>query len=186
MYKEARIDISIDSVKYEQILNNICFKAPVEIGVEIAVYMILFGLLEDTNMVVVDVNTMWRSKAGVYSNASDKNALGAVPDLVIVNKSFDFRGSNDNRAYGFIEVKSLACTDAKEDNEMKSHKNNTNNLLWTNGVIWKYYSALASEKNWHIDLRSEKMKDNSIHIDSLKYGELLYKLKQIEWENIGR
>ena len=182
MYIESHIDISIDSIKYEQILNNVLFKAPIEIGVEIAVYMVLFGLLENTDMVVCDVNTMWKSKAEKYSNNKDEE-LGAVPDLVIVDKSFSYsKPSRDSSAYGFVEVKSLACTDIKEDGEIKSHKIHTNNFLWTNGKIWHYVNNLKPEKNWDVDLCIPRVEDGSIHIDSLQYSELLYRLKNIDWK----
>ena len=182
MYIEPHIDISIDSIKYEQILNNVLIKAPIEIGVEIAVYMVLFGLLENTDMVVCDVNTMWKSKAEKYSNNKGKK-LGAVPDLVIVDKSFSYsKPSQDSSAYGFVEVKSLACSKIKEDGEIESHKIHTNNFLWTNGKIWHYFNKLKPEQNWEVDLCNTKIKDGSIHIDGLKYGELLYRLKNIDWK----
>lgn len=182
MYIKQHINISIDSVKYEQILNNVLFKAPIEIGVEIAVYMILFGLFEDTNKIVLDVNTMWKSKAKRYSNTSDNVEFGAVPDLVIVDKSFSYSEHTNNKSYGFVEIKSLACSKIKDDGEIESHKNNTNNFIWTNGQIWHYFNKSNPERNWSIDLR-DKTSDNLIHINNLKYGELLYNLKNIEWEN---
>ena len=98
--------------------------------------MLLFGLLEDTNLVVMDVNSMWKSKAVIYSDAMDKRDFAAVPDLVIVDKSFDyFKDTSEGYSYGFIEIKSLACTDIKETGEIESHKKNTNNFIWTNGVV---------------------------------------------------
>lgn len=184
MYVESHIDISIDSAKYEQMLNNITFKAPLEIGVEVAVYMVLFGLLENTDMVVMDIDTMQKKQAKVYSNNKNE-ALGAVPDLVIVDKSFSYKNpSQDSSAYALIEIKNLKETDIKENKEeIISHKKNTNNFIWTNGKVWHYFNKLQPIKNWDIDLCSKETTDDSISIDSFKYAELLYRLKNIDWKS---
>lgn len=183
MHVDAHVSISIDSKKYEQIINNIKDKAPVEMGVEVVVYMLLFGLLEGSNLVVLDVNSMWKSKAKNYSNAEDIRDFGAVPDLVIVDKAFKFSEDESNKkSYGFIEIKSLACTDIKETGEIESHRKNTNNFIWTNGVIWHYFNQLHPDKNWSVDLKSN-INNSRIDIDGLKFIELLYRLRSIEWEN---
>jgi len=184
MYIKPRIDISIDYRAYEHIINSVKLKAPLEIGVETAVYMIMFGLLAESEFEVVDVNTMWLKFAKVYSNAKDKdNLFGAVPDLVIVGEDFDYSNkTDDNHAFGFVEVKSISTNDIKDTDEIKSHKSNTNHLIWTNGLKWYYYNMVSQEHNWSIDLATDK-KDGSgrIQIDERKYGELLYCLNEIDW-----
>lgn len=183
MYKESQINIVIKSSVYEKILNNILTKASVEIGVEIAVYMVLFGLTEGSDYVVADVNSMWKSKAKIYSNLDDKDEFGAVPDLVIVNKDFKFSSNNVGEikgANGFVEIKSLA-TNYKETGEILSHKNNTIHFIWTNGLKWFYFNSVDSHKNWSIDLETEEKSNDSIKIDGLKFNELLYRMNNIDW-----
>lgn len=184
MYIKPRIDISIDCSAYEHIINNVKLKAPLEIGVETAIYMLMFGLLSESEFEIVDVNTMWLGSAKVYSNAKDKdNLFRAVPDLVIVGKDFDYSNTKDeNHALGFVEVKSIATNDIKDTDEIKSHKLNTNHLIWTNGLKWYYYNMVSQERNWFIDLATNK-KDGSgrVQIDERKYGELLYYLNEIDW-----
>ena len=179
MYKESQIDIAINRSVYERILNNIRTKAPVEIGVEVAVYMIMFGLIEDTNYIVADVNSMWKSTANVYSISEDTKNFGAVPDLVIVRKDFNFGGNDKDDikgANGFIEVKSLA-TNYNETAEITSHKNNTHHFIWTNGIDWIYFHNL--KEIWNIKLGENK--SGSVLIDGLKFNELLYRLNSIDW-----
>lgn len=184
MYIDSHVDISINNSKYEEIINAIKYKAPVEIGVEVAVYMLLFGLLENTNLVIVDVNSMWKSKAAVYSNANEQSKLGAVPDLVIVNKDFEYRKKDRaNTAYGFIEVKSLQKKYSDQTKEMKSHLNNTNHLIWTNGIEWRYINQKRPQENWEVHLESDTIGEKAC-IDELKFSELLYRLKKIEWDKI--
>lgn len=182
--KDQSVDISINYKVYEEILNNIRFKAPVEIGVEVAVYMLLFGLLEGMNLAVLDVNSMWRKKAKVYSINSDKEAgFEAVPDLVIVSNEFSFQKENPkNLTYGFVEVKALS-EQYSETNEIKSHKKNTNHLIWTDGLEWHYFNQNDQTQNWTIDLKISVDTDDTIIIDEKKYAELLNKLSKIDWEN---
>ena len=91
MYIKPRIDISIDCRAYEHIINSVKLKAPLEIGVETAVYMLMFGLLAESEFEIVDVNTMWLKFAKVYSNAKDKDTLFFFFSyLVIVEKDFDY------------------------------------------------------------------------------------------------
>lgn len=191
MYVKPRIDISIDSRAYENIINNVQLKAPLEIGVEIAVYMLLFGLLDGTEFEIVDVNSMWLKFAKVYSNSKDKDRIfKAVPDLVIVGKDFIYDNDNnkndnnkkeDNHAFGFVEVKSMATNDIKDTDEIRSHKSNTNHVIWTNGLKWYYYNMVSCEQNWDINLSLDKNNSDKIQIDERKYGELLYHLNEIDW-----
>lgn len=183
MYVKPRIDISIDSEAYEHIINNVKLKAPLEIGIEIAVYMLLFGLIEKSEVEVVDVNSMWRQYAKIYSNSEEKETkFGAVPDLVIADKDFDYNDKSiENHAYGFIEVKSLAINDIKYTDEIISHMANTNHFIWTNGLIWHYYNKSHQDKNWDIDVKLRNTNNNRIFIDERKFGELLYHLAKIDW-----
>lgn len=190
MYTKPRVDVSIDCGTYEHMINNVRFKAPLEIGVEIAVFMLLFGLLEESEFEVVDVNTMWKTYAKGYAAPKDGGIhFGAVPDLVIVEKDFVYDNRpNDNHAVGFVEVKSIATNDMKLDTgEMESHKANTNHLIWTNGLKWYYFNRFSQEAMekpaWSVDLAADKKGDNGrIRIDERKYGELLYRLNQINWK----
>ena len=209
MYKKPRVDVSIDCGAYEHMINNVRFKAPLEIGVEIAVFMLLFGLLEESEFEVVDVNTMRKTYAEGYADPKDGGIpFGAVPDLVIVEKDFVYDNQpndnrpNDNHAVGFVEVKSIATNDMKLDTgEMESHKANTNHLIWTNGLKWYYFNRVSQEAMekpaWSVDLAVDKKGDNGrirnlasdkkgdngrIRIDERKYGELLYRLNQINWK----
>ena len=181
--KDQSVDISINYKVYEEILNNIRCKAPVEIGVEVAVYMLLFGLLENTNHTVVDVNSMWRKKAKVYSINSDKEAgFEAVPDLVIVSNKFSFQKKNSkNLTYGFVEVKALS-EQYSETKEIESHMKNTNHLIWTNGLEWHYFNQNDQTQNWKVDLTSSIDKEGTIIINETKYAELLNELSNIGWE----
>ena len=71
--------------------------------------------------------------------------------------------------------------------EMESHKANTNHLIWTNGLKWYYFNRVSQEAMekpaWSVDLAADKKGDNGrIRIDERKYGELLYRLNQINWK----
>jgi hypothetical protein len=183
MYKTSQIDIVINNSVYERILNNILTKAPVEIGVEVAVYMVLFGLLEGSDYIVADVNSMWRSKAYVYSDLDDKDKFGAVPDLVILHKDFKFGSNNNGDIKGancFIEIKSLASK-FKETDEIKSHRENMTNFIWTNGLEWFYFNSADLQKDWSIKIGVIEKSNGLIKIDGLKFNELLYRINSIDW-----
>ena len=168
--------IRLDADAYETILNNVYTKAPLEIGVEIAVFMLLYGKLHQYYD-VADVNTMWRRYAAAYVDASDE--LTAVPDLVILDKAFRFTEGNGT-AYGFVEVKNLAARQNGETEEMKSHRNNANHVIWTNGLIWTYYQ-FGSEQ-WSMDLTGPCEQKGRIRIDPWRFCLLLEKLDQIPWK----
>ena len=42
----------------------------------------------------------------------------------------------------------------ENNNEIISHKKNTNNFIWTNGKIWHYSNKLKPKENWDIGTQS--------------------------------
>ena len=183
MYERSSIKISIDSTVYEQMINNVLNKAPLEIGVEVLVYMLLYGLTENTEYIVADINSMKRKYAKQYAALeidSKESKFGAVPDLVVLNNSFVYASASEKKqcALGFVEIKNLKEKLNIQDGEIQSHMKNARHFIWTNGKTWHYF--LGGKEEWSIEL-CDKSRSKTILIDEVKFDELLYRLSNINW-----
>lgn len=179
--KITKIDITIDANTYAEIINGVLRKAPLEIGVEIAVYMLLYGTINKEEYSVVDVNSMKKKQAKVLVK-DDVEEISKVPDLVIVDKDFMYNAgvkntNNSAGAYGIIEVKGLSVKYSK--NEYDIQKENANNFIWTNGIKW-YFDG---EDKPSIDLSDGPDQDGKYKIKESEFEKLLVKLKNIKWGN---
>ena len=81
---EHNISIAINSSYYENQINKIISKAPIEVGVEILVYMLLDGIVSSKGLSLVDVSSMSKDRAKPFGVKS------AVPDMAVVAESFNY------------------------------------------------------------------------------------------------
>lgn len=186
MVSEAHVDISVDSNEYERLINTVKSKAPVEIGIEVVVYMLLYGVMENSRYEVIDVNSMRKIQASIYSKLPNKDKIDIVPDLAIVDKEFNYNDEKSQEyACGFVEIKYLNVSNNIESEAVKTHKRSTNKLIWTNGLDWYYYDMMNDEKSWNVSIQSMGHLESKehIYIDRLHFQELLVRLEEIEWGN---
>ena len=190
----TQIKYCIDAKAYEQLLNNIRFKSPLEAGIEVVVYMLLYGVLDSNKYDLLDVSTMSKENFYVYLNDKGKeNAKTSIKsgekeadkttDLVIVRKGFEFNDGkiNDNNssgAYAFIETKNLA--EKKYVNEVDIQRSGVNYYIWTNGLKWVYRNK--NEELVEIDLDERKRFPKQYYVDEGRFKELLEMINEIKWE----
>lgn len=189
MINKDRVEFCIDAEAYKQILNNILMKTPLrENGVEVAVYMLLYGILDKTNYCVLDVSPFTQEQSWIYLKREAKNEspiADKTPDLVIVGKEFKYSNAElckDNRsgAYCFVEIKNLAVIEYAKEVEIQ--KDNTDHYIWTNGLKWVYRYKNKTEVI--ADFGDYKNKSTIVYTEDyeIKFAELLNKLNSIEWE----
>lgn len=173
------VSITINAQAYEDIINSILYQAPLEIGVEIAVYMLLYGIIDRDNYSVIDINSMQKKKAKVYSKMI-VDEISKVPDIVIVDKQFEYNQGeiNDNNnlgAYGIIEIKGLCVNYSKE--EYEAQKENAKHFIWTNGISWVF----DGNEDKTIVLSANTDENGNYKIDNSEFKKLIIELKQLEW-----
>lgn len=173
------VSITINAEAYEDIINSILYQAPLEIGVEIAVYMLLFGIIDRDKYSILDINSMQKNKAKVYSKMI-VDEISKVPDIVIVDKPFEYNQGeiNDNNnigAYGIIEIKGLSVNYSKE--EYEAQKENANHFIWTNGIRWVF----DGNEDKTIVLSANPDENGKYNIDNSQFKNLIIELKQLEW-----
>ena len=173
----------MDCSKYEEMLNDVRSKAPLEAGVQTVVFWLLHELLSE-NYAVVDVHSMGLEQARHNYATSNKQKLASVPDIVIVDKQFQYRNikdssTNSGDTYGFVEVKYLATPSNPDTDQMQSYFTCTKHVIWTNGVKWEYYCE--KKHIWTVDLCPNKCEGN-LSIAQEEYDELLKKIGSIKWK----
>lgn len=194
MKNKDRVEFCIDAEAYEEIINNIRFKAPLEAGVEVAVFMLLYGILDINKYDLMDVSTMTKSNFLVYLLEGSKESAQLNPktkkkeadkttDLVITGKGFRYNSGvvnedNITGAYAFIEVKKLATKEIKTEWDIQ--KKNINHFIWTNGIKWIF--CHKNKEPQTLDLDKRKRFPKQYYVDKDKFKELLTMLSSIEWE----
>lgn len=166
----------MDYKHYEQKINDVINKCPIEAGIEILVYNVLDNIIESKDLSLVDINRIWKNK--------DKRLTtdGGVPDIAVLSRDFMF-GTDTGFAYGFIEVKATnRCL--SETEQIEGHKSSEKNYVYTNGLVWRYYRN--KELKWELSLEKSGCKSivyaQTISIAEEKFKELLDKLSEINWK----
>ena len=162
----------MDFEVYEQRINDVIVKCPIEVGVEILVFNVLFDLLGD-HFSIVDVSTMWPNRESRLETA------GGIPDIAIVSQDFEYRGEN-GIVFGFVEVKapSVKLVDTEQ---LSGHIETNKHVLYTNGLEWKYYAPNCGLK-WEISLCEcgFKTATKRVKLSEEKYLELRNKISAIK------
>lgn len=191
------VEYSIDAESYEKIVNNIRYMAPLEIGVEVAVYMLMYGVIDHKKYCILDTNTMTKRNAVVFANehgknkvenefsngVKKKNEVDKTADFAIVGKDFEYNDgvvnkNNKSGAYGLIEVKYFSIKNS--DKEYTVQRDYTNHFVWTNGLQWKY----CNHKNETVefDLIKTKRVIGPYKIQKDEFNRLITFLGDINWE----
>ena len=165
---------------YERKINDIINKCPIEAGVEILVYNLLDAVIGCEDIVVVDISRLRKNK----DERLETNA--GICDIAVVSADFKYKESAGS-TYGFIEVKASNCS-LRETKQTKGQRENISHFIYTNGLVWRYYKKEKEECEWEIviatlDGRKRRVIKgiNDIRVDSERFTELVYRLKEIKW-----
>ncbi len=163
---------------YEQKLNDVRLKCPLEIGIEILVYNLLDSIIDKNNYSVIDINSL-------HQNMDSRlDTSGGISDIAILSKDFIYKLEEKGKSYGFIEVKSTE-NNLEITKQIKGQKGSINHFIYTNGKVWKYYDR--SNEEWSIDLIDYNTKytiidgQKYLNIKEEHFNNLLNKLKNIKW-----
>ena len=138
----------MDYKYYEHKINDVIIKCPIEAGVEILVYNVLDDIVNSKGFSLVDINRIWKNKDERLTTDA------GIPDIAILSNDFEFK-TNVGQVMGFIEVKATNKS-LLETEQIVGQKSKINHYIYTNGLVWKYYS---NEKfKWEIFLDESKRK----------------------------
>lgn len=158
---------------YEEKLNDIITKSPIEIGVEILVYNLLEECIDKEKYSIIDISTIIKS--------SDKRLVtdGGVPDIAVVSKDFKFKETDSGIVYGFVEVKAPGIS-LRETDQISGHLAKARILIYTNGIEWKIYDTA---KTTVINTATEGLPSSvsKIKVNKEKFDSLIILHKSMEW-----
>lgn len=158
-------------LEYQEKINNIIEKAPIEAGIEILVYNFLEEFLKfNDEYVLVSINRMQKKSDSRFTTE------GGISDLAIVSKDFKYNEAQCGKVYAFVEVKTAGESLNNNSNQVEGQIESIKHLFYTNGFVWEYYHN--QERQWKINIMDEEY-DYSIakaHINKDKYLELVYEL----------
>ncbi len=163
---------------YENKLNDVITKCPIEMGVEILVYNVLDSVINSDELSIIDINALHKDRDVRLTTD------GGISDIAIVSKDFVYQ-SKSGQAYGFIEVKApyKPLPETLQINSQKDSEN-THHFLYTNGVVWKYYCN--SNKQWTIHLddkeRTALYSPATISVSETQFSNLITELEKINWK----
>lgn len=165
----------MDYKYYERKINDVIIKCPIETGVEILVYNVLDDIVNSKGFSLVDINRIWKNK---YERLTTD---AGIPDIAILSNDFEFK-TNVGQVMGFIEVKATNKS-LLETEQIVGQMSKINHYIYTNGLVWKYYS---NEKfKWEIFLDESKRKyiisAKKVSISEFAFKNLLTKLNDINW-----
>ncbi|MCC8015562.1 MAG: hypothetical protein LIO87_10270 [Eubacterium sp.] len=152
----------MDYLYYQQKINDVIIKCPIETGIEILVYNLLDKYIDTENYALVAIDRVWKKQ--------DSRLLtkGGISDIAILSTDFIFKAKDSGHVYGFIEVKS-AGTSLYDTLQIDGQKEDHNHLIYTNGIVWKYY--YKKECRWEINISKEGVQHSisEINVDKNQF-----------------
>lgn len=167
----------MDYIYYQNKLNDVIIKSPIEIGVEILVYNILDNNIKFDLYSLIDISKLQKK--------SDKRLTtkAGVSDIAIVSPNFIFKKECSGKVYGFVEVKTVGKS-LRETYQFIGQVEDARHFIYTNGIVWRYY--YKSKLIWEINLSAENVPYSlsEIQIDKEKFIKLNNEIKAINWQMI--
>lgn len=144
--------------------------------VECELYSIIASIMRERqssiNISLRDVSTRRTSE---YSKIFKSES--GFPDFVILTKQFNMYNPNKDEVLGAIEVKSVTRKDLEESDQLKGHIKTFKNVIYTNGIKWKFYKY--GKLDWSIELG--EWNRGKISWNSDEWKNLLANLEEIVW-----
>lgn len=164
---------------YEQKINDIIIKCPIEAGVEILVYNVLDDIVEEKKLSLIDVNRIRKSQDNRLTTEA------GVPDMAVVSKDFEFGNLDKGQVFGLIEVKATSAV-LKKTEQVEGQKDQIGHYIYTNGLVWQYYEKNKDNPKWIKYLTKSEIESvnsaNHVAIDEEKFSDLLKVLEHIDWK----
>lgn len=120
--------------KYENILNIVVNKAPIESGVQTLVYMFLYDFVENSDYDLVIIDRL--SKRSGYTSYT------GISDIAIVRKDSDYQYIKTSDIVMCIEVKNTSEGLDKYSEQIEGQLLTYGKAIITNGYSWKYYDLV--------------------------------------------
>lgn len=186
----------MDYVKYKNKLFNIVMKSVFEDGIYTIIENVLEIIQDMDKMAIININ-----RASSKANETRFIGNGGVPDLLVVSDDFEyctnkFKFEKQGIIYGCVEAKAPSVDIDSDTNQIKGHIETYKKVIYTNGLTWKFYDYQKSNfkeyRNIYLAYKGDiviKSFDkrtgvfNKDWIKKEKFGELLYELAKINWEN---
>lgn len=160
---------------YEQKINDIIAKCPIEAGVEILAYNLLDEIVNKKNATIVDINRLQKNQ--------DKRitTTGGISDIAVLTNDFVF-ATETGAVLGLVEIKATNKS-LTETEQIMGHINGTRHFIFTNGLIWRYYENHKFMWERKIDSlkRNVILTVKNVKVDESEFLELVEDLKKIEW-----
>lgn len=163
---------------YEQKINDVILKCPIEAGVEILVYNMLDNIVDSKEFSLVDINSLLKGRDERLTTDS------GISDIAVLSSNFEYK-TDIGEVYGFIEVKST-YTPVSETKQIEGQKKKVNHYLYTNGLVWNYFKNGNHE--WEVELAFlENKKIRTVHSQAIsinkdKYNDLIENISKIKWK----
>ena len=171
----------MDYKYYEQKINDVIIKCPIETGVEILVYNLLDGCIGMEKYALIDINRIWKKQNSMLSTE------GGVSDIAIVSRDFVFKrsdGENVGEVYGFVEVKAAGVS-LRDTEQIMGQMKKAPHFIYTNGIVWKYYFKQKLEWDINVVETDKSCSNNEVEINHTEFERLKENISLIKWkENI--
>lgn len=116
-----------------------------------------------------DLSKRFRSKVG-------------FPDFIIMKRE----KSRDAAILGAIEAKYITenLDSEKHMKQLGAHIKSYNKVIYTNGIIWRFYNSKESISKpvWEVSLGEVKNKDEIIWHEDKRWNELINEIDNVNWE----
>lgn len=169
----------MDYKYYEQKINDVILKCPIEAGVEILVYNLLDSIINAEELSLVDVNRLRKDRDERLTTDA------GMPDIAILSKDFRYR-EDVGQVYGFVEVKATNST-LPETKQIEGQKAAVSHYIYTNGLVWQYFKKDESKREIVLAYVENKECRNisspkPVSIDENKFNKLKNCLQEIVWK----
>lgn len=166
----------MDYKKYEEKIEDVLNKAPLENGIEILAYNILDECIDSKKYSVIDINRAWKEKDSRYDTE------GGIPDILVVTKDFWYKHETAGKLICVVEVKYGPNKELVEDKEqLIGQMKKTKHYILTNGSKWIHYEKEKKVETFELCKINGKEKLECT-VNKTEFEELKDYIKKIKWE----
>ncbi len=156
---------------YQEKINDIILRAPIEAGVEILAYNLIDECIhfnrKNIDLRLIDVSRMQRDRAPLLS------CKESVPDMVIVTTDFKYSMNKEYKGYmngsrhksvkGCVEVKAT-CEGLSNTEQFRGELKKFGNMIYTNGITWRICNISEIKKAWKENNEAQKLEFDEFFI----------------------
>lgn len=168
----------MDYLHYQEKINDVITKCPIEAGIEILVYNLIDQNIniDEEKYSLVDINRIWKNQDSRLLTET------GIPDIAILSPDFVFKNEDVGEVYGFIEVKAAGVS-LRDTTQISGQMKNTSHFIYTNGIVWKYYFNQKLEWEKNIGTEKTSYSTEKIEVDKNQFEKLRKGIRDIIWKN---